>query len=159
MKLLRTENERLLFFLTEWEKLLLIQTLEMFPLVPSTHHRLTRTSNKLVQAEDQHLLEEAVAEQREENRHRVRKFLDEPRQFAQTKAGFQLALRREEVEWLLQVLNDVRVGAWLALGEPEEIHQESREENSPIVFALEASGYFQSELLAGFGHRDPSGES
>ena len=34
-------------------------------------------------------------------------------------SGLQLTLSGPEIEWLLQVLNDVRVGSWIALGSPD----------------------------------------
>lgn len=152
MKLIRTEKNQLTFSLSRREKQLLVKTLKMYPLVPPTHHRLTRTNNK-ARANDQHLLEEAVAEQRNENRKRVQMLLEEPRRFHETKNAIQLLLTREEIEWLLQVLNDVRVGAWLALGEPDELSlPEIDETNAPNLLAMEICGYFQGELLAALGY-------
>ena len=57
-----------------------------------------------------------------------------------------------EVEWLLQVLNDVRVGSWLALGEPERGQEPAvTAQNARYLLALELCGLFQSVLLAALG--------
>jgi hypothetical protein len=157
LKLIRTKNDQLTFSLGRKEKQLLVQILKMYPLVPSSHHRLCKTNETAVRAEDQRLLDEAVAEQRNQNRKRIQVFLDDPRRFHEAASVIKLLLMREEIEWLLQVLNDVRVGAWLALGEPDELSlPEINETNAPTFFAMEVSGHFQTELLAALGHHQPT---
>jgi predicted house-cleaning NTP pyrophosphatase (Maf/HAM1 superfamily) len=74
---------------------------------------------------------------------------------AETRVAFK-RLSPAEIEWLLQVLNDVRVGGWLALGEPEELEPpEINETNAPYLLAMEAAGYFQAQLLAALAHHEP----
>ena len=66
--------------------------------------------------------------------------------------GFDLTLTSAEIEWLLQVLNDVRVGCWLTLGEPEPGEEpEVSEENARYLIAMELCGLFESELLSALG--------
>ena len=74
-----------------------------------------------------------------------------------TKSGsrFRLLLQPTEVEWLLQVLNDVRVGSWLALGEPDEDKPpDLTPENFRYAVAMEVCGAFQSALLAALGNAE-----
>ena len=71
MKLIRTYRGRLTFSLDENEKRLLFQVLQLYPLVPPTHHRLSENGEGPKYDENQHLLEEALAEQRRENRRKV----------------------------------------------------------------------------------------
>ena len=59
---------------------------------------------------NQQLLDEALAEQRAENKKQVQALLADPRRFEHTETGARLSLSPAEVEWLLQVLNDIRVG-------------------------------------------------
>ena len=55
------------------------------------------------------------------------------------------------MEWLLQALNDIRVGSWLALGSPDgpvEILAALTDKTAPDFWAMEISGHFQAVLLA-----------
>jgi hypothetical protein len=152
VKLLRRLKKGFAFHLSEREKQLLLATLKLYPLVPASHHRLSQNAHGKSADENQRLLEESLAEQREENRRQVLAFFDDPKHFRQTKTDVRLSLTYGEVEWLLQVLNDVRVGGWLALGEPEHGHEpEITEENARYYFGLEVGGAFQSVLLEALG--------
>jgi len=152
MKLKRTNKRGYVFELAKREKRLLLDTLKLYPLVPAAHHRLTKSSAGENHDEDQRLLEESLAEQRRENRRQLESMLAEPERFRETESGFQFTLSSAQVEWLLQVLNDVRVGSWLALGEPDEhTEPEVTPKNVRYVLALEICGHFQSELLAALG--------
>ncbi len=152
MKLIRSDARGFVFHFSKREKQLLLQTLQLYPLVPAAHHRLARSAESPEELERQRLLEEALAEHRRENRRQVQAFLEEPRRFVEVESGFQLALSAPQVEWLLQVLNDIRVGSWLALGEPEpgEEPQPDRH-NAHCLLALEACGLVESVLLAALG--------
>ena len=157
MKLIRTYRGRLTFSLDENEKRLLFQVLQLYPLVPPTHHRLSENGEGPKYDENQHLLEEALAQQRRENRRKVVTMLDEPGRFRETTSDIQLWLSSAQVEWLLQVLNDVRVGAWLALGEPDELGlPDIDKENAAYVLAMEGAGYFESVLLTALGVQEPT---
>lgn len=152
MKLLRTGKTGLIFHLGPREKQLLLETLELYPLVPASHHRLSRKDDPSQSDENQRLLEESLAEQRKENRQQVQAMLSKPQRFREIKVGFELTLTHSEVEWLLQVLNDVRVGSWLALGEPEQGKEPKvTKENASYLVAMEVCGMFQSFLLAALG--------
>ena len=102
------------------EKALLLAVLKLFPLSPLTHPRrqLSADPEAHVVQENQHLLTETLKEQQSHHRQWIAKWQESGR-FEPGKAGFQLRLTRAEMEELLQVLNDVRVGSWMALGSPE----------------------------------------
>ena len=156
MKLIRADKDRFTFGISKREKGLLFQILQLYPLVPPAHHQLTKSGEGQVHAENQRLLEEALAEQRRENRRQLLAMLNEPTRFRETDAGLRFTLMASEMEWLLQVLNDVRVGSWLALGEPEELEiPEVNQTNAPYVLAMESAGYFQSALLDALGVKNP----
>jgi hypothetical protein len=159
MKLLRVSKNSLAFLLNSRDKKLLLEMLELYPLVPAAHHRLTRPDDPAPSDENQRLLEESLAEQRRENRKQVQAMLQQPDRFRAIESGIELRLQRTEVEWLLQVLNDVRVGSWLALGEPEQELQPQQQlgfskENLRYYVALEVCGMFQSNLLDALGIRE-----
>lgn len=154
MKLVRHGKE-FVFRLSRREHGLLVETLRLYPLVPPAHHRLSREAAAPSLAESQRLLDEALAEQRAANRALVQAFLGDPQRFRPVDTAVELRLSPAEIEWLLQVLNDVRVGAWLALGEPEQGEEPPlTEENARYHFALAMSGWFESELLAALGVRE-----
>jgi hypothetical protein len=152
VKLFRAGKNGHVFHLGQREKQLLLETIKLYPLVPASHHRLSKSHNARQSDEDQRLLEEALAEQRLENRRQVLVMLTEPQRFRETKSGFELTLTPSQVEWLLQVLNDVRVGSWLALGEPEHGEEPAvTEQNAKYLLAMELCGLFESVLLAALG--------
>ena len=76
--------------------------------------------------------------------------LSEKGRFCKTDSGIQIRLDSHEIEWLLQVLNDVRVGCWIQLGQPDEMNKAPLEvdpENAVFLWTMELCGYFQSVLL------------
>jgi hypothetical protein len=152
VKLLRADPTGHSFHLVRRERQLLLETISLYPLVPAAHHRLSQSQIPGQSEENQHLLEAALAEQRQENRRQVLSMLNDPQRFREIKSGFELTLTPAQMEWLLQVLNDVRVGCWLALGEPEPGEKpEVTEHNVKYLLAMELGGFFQSGLLAALG--------
>jgi hypothetical protein len=152
MRLLRSGKSRHVFHLGRHEKQLLLEIAALYPLVPASHHRLSNRLGGSQSDENQRLLEEALAEQRRENRRQLLAMLQDPQRFRETKSGVELKLTPSEIEWLLQVFNDVRVGSWLALGEPEPGHDpEITEQNVKYLLAMQLCGLFESILLAALG--------
>jgi hypothetical protein len=158
VKLIRTKREKLVFEISLPEKRLLFEVLKLYPLISATHHRLSKTARSAQHDENQRLLEESLAAQREVNRKNVRAMLDKPGHFQAAASGFQLTLSGPEIEWLLQVLNDVRVGSWIALGSPDP------EQGKKIVFnekilprfrMMELAGAFEIVFLDALSGRTP----
>ena len=56
--------------------------------------------------------------------------------FTWRKTGCRLSLSQADLEWLLQILNDIRVGSWVILGSPEEKLEVNllNERNAPLLF-------------------------
>jgi len=54
-----------------------------------------------------------------------------------------------EIEWLLQILNDVRVGSWLSLGSPDEELELSllNAKTAPHFWTMQLAGEFEMRLL------------
>lgn len=152
MKLRRTSPDEFVLHFARREFRLLSDTLQLYPLVPPAHHRVASPEQPPVKEEFQRLLDEALAEDRRQKRDLLRTLLDEAQRASQTSRGVELTLTRSQIDWLLQVLNDVRVGSWLALGEPEpNAPPDFKEANGRFLIALEVSGMFQSILLAALG--------
>ena len=132
------------------EKQLLFKVLSLYPLVPSAHHRLSRTNAK-TGVENQALLEESLADHREEARKRVQALMHNPRSFPAKGHTYHWTASRPEMEWILQVLNEVRVGSWLALGSPNlQAAKTARPtpENAAHYWALDIAGGFEMIFIA-----------
>jgi len=151
VKLLRFENHRYFFQLDRDEKPLFEFLLRLYPLVPSAHQALTKSSAQL--DENQRLLDEALAEQRKENKQHVEQLLADTDRFKDSDTGSELILTAGEIEWLLQVLNDVRVGNWILLGSPEEHPRFDPDAgNAAYVLTMELASSFQMDLLMAIKH-------
>lgn len=157
MKLLRTTDEAVVFSVTATERDVLDQILDLYPLVPAAHQPLSRSLPNEPATEARHLLDEALAEQRSHHKARVKTWLADEKRFRRTKTGYTLTVRREDAEWLLQVLNDIRVGSWLLLGSPEDRQDPGDVDPklNRIWAAMEISGMFEMFILHGLEGRSP----
>ena len=155
MKLLRTQNKQYVFELEKREKELLTLVLRLYPVIPSAHQSVSKSPAP--DDASKRLLDEALAEQRKENKKRVENLLGDTRHFGESSNACRMKLSGEQVEWLLQVLNDVRVGNWVLLGSPEEEtrHSDPNSQNAPYVWAMELAGFFQMNLLEAVNKTGP----
>lgn len=150
MKCFGWNEDRLLFEIGRRDKRLLIELLKCYPLVPVSHHTLTRSQSAEVDPVSQQMLAEAMEARQKEQKGRVGEWLQSKDRFVARGTNWRFELTREELEWLLQVLNDVRVGSWLILGCPDP-----DEGKPPVValsdtrhvFLMEMSGYFECLLI------------
>jgi len=125
--------------------------LRLYPVIPSAHQRLSKKPG--APDESQRLLDEALAEQRKENKKQVEALLADTKRYTETDKGLELNLTATEIEWMLQVLNDVRVGNWILLGSPEEHPRlASDAEMAPRVAAMEIAGGLQMLFLDAIQH-------
>jgi hypothetical protein len=145
VKLIGPLNGKLLFHLGRREKNLLLALLRLYPRVPPAQARLSKSAQ--VDSASQQLLEEALAEQRAQNQKQVAALLSDPARWSERQGGWGLSLKPGEMEWLLQVLNDIRVGSWILLGSPEHQIAELDEETAPHLWAMEIAGTFEIPLL------------
>lgn len=148
MKLIKADHGEFLFHIGAKEKQVLFTVLGLYPAIPPAHQRLSKAQDR---PNDQALLDAALAEQRAQNKKQVMAMMASQSHFQKTENGWRFSVATEQVEWLLQVLNDVRVGSWLALGSPDgpqAILAALNDQNAPHFWAMEMSGHFQGELLA-----------
>lgn len=145
MRLLKLSEEGFVFRVSRREKEILLTILTLYPRIPSGYHRLSKSADPV--SGDQALLEESLQEQRNENQQHVRRLLANPAKWAQADSSWRLTISESEIEWLLQVLNDIRVGSWVRLGSPEGNLPIVNEENAPDLWAMEVAGSFQIALL------------
>ncbi len=150
MKLIRADQDQFQFKLSRGEMLRLLHVLKLYPLVPADHHRLSKGHKIPDREENQKLLDEALKTQRQETRQHLEAMLGETQRFVKCDTGYHASFSRNEIEWLLQVLNDVRVGSWITLGSPEqkeEAIKKMNEENAPHFMAMELAGFFEGYFL------------
>ena len=152
MKLLSQDDNHYVLQFTTQEKDLLLGLLPQYPKLPADHHQASK--NDTINADVQALLADALAEQREKNRVAAQSFLTNTARFEPNEEDWLLTLTDVEIEWFLQVLNDLRVGSWLALDCPEQdddgsyINFESvTAENVTDIWTMEICGALQYELL------------
>jgi len=148
------DGDNFVFHVSAHEKALLFRILKLYPLVPAAHHQLSRSADPRAIEAEQKLLDEALAEQRQVNQRKIRAMLEETGRFARVEDGYHLTLTGPETEWLLKVLNDIRVGSWIALGEPGPDKGRPAELSGPSALhyaAMEFCGYLQMSLLEVFG--------
>ena len=150
MKVLRSADQGYVLQFERREQRLLLGLLQLYPLIPASYHRLSRTTDPERMAAGQKLLDEALATQKAENQGRLFALLKASGRLKLEAGGCRITLGADEVDWFLQILNDIRVGCWLKLGCPEP-NQESRpeltEDNVHYYVAMEFCGMVQSLLL------------
>jgi len=150
VKLIQRDGESFLFHISKREKGLLFEVLKLYPLIPIAHHRVSQTAAALGVTETQKLLESALADRTRENKRQLLAMLNQETRLQEPVGAHRLTLSGPQMEWLLQVLNDIRVGSWLILGEPDEKKGkpiELNDENARYYAAMEFCGLFQMTLL------------
>ena len=152
MKRVSADEQSIVFQLSTREHHGFVQTLKLYPVVPPSHQLVSKELKDAPATEFQRLLDEALAEQRAANKSRLDAWLAKAGLFEKKKRGYHFTLERADSEWLLQVLNDVRVGHWLRLGSPEACVMKPENLDIkilPLWLAMEMSGYFQMMILEG----------
>ena len=147
-----------LFHLSRRDQELLLGVLKLFPVTDAASHQLSKGSITKIRA-GQPLLVEAMEEQQRSQAHKVARLVKNPASALREKNGaLELTLDGEQMEWLLQALNDIRVGSWVRLGCPEmeQARRAVRDEQAAIHYtAMELSGYFQAAILQAFSKSPP----
>jgi hypothetical protein len=145
VKLIARADDQLQFEMAPREKDLLMQLLRLYPRIPSSYQPLSKAAG--LEQSSQRLLDEALAETRSQNKKSLQALLAGPQRLRQQGGDWRLTLACAEVEWLLQVLNDIRVGSWIHLGSPETPLKILNAQTAPDVWAMEMAGSFQMRLL------------
>ncbi len=150
MKLLSFTPEQFEFEINHEEYALLVHVLQQYPLVPATHHRLSQASEIPQAEENQRLLEESLQTHRMTQRQQVAALLQEASKFVPVDDGYHVIFTRAEIEWLLQVINDVRIGSWLALGSPDTSLEDRRptKKTAPHLMNMDIVGFFEMNFIS-----------
>lgn len=158
MKLLEREGERLVFRMSAREKVLLERVLGFFPLRPEAQPgRLSKEADPRMDDADQ-LLMESLRDQKSDLTTWIQHRLCEGEAFQVSGAGWRLVLDGADVERLLQVLNELRVSAWVKLGRPDQLDAAAEETASvahaPLHALMVLTGQFEMILVHAM-MRDP----
>ena len=145
MKLARSGQDFFEFELAGREKDLLMEIVGLYPRIPAAYQPLSKVAG--LEESNQRLLDEALAEEREKNKRQVQALLADPKRLTKNPEGWLLALTPTELEQLLQILNDIRVGSWVSLGSPESRSEVLNEKMAPDFWAMEIAGFFQMRFL------------
>lgn len=154
MKVTRPGKEQVSLQFGKREGQLFLRMLQMFPISQSQKTTLSRGGGLPDQPANEQLLEESLKEARTEHRQRLDALLADPARFSRAHSGLRFKLTVADLEWLLQILNDVRVGCWVRLGCPEHTRQRLaigagllNLANAQDFWAMEVCGFFQMQLL------------
>ena len=158
MKLLSRQADTLTFELRPREREILVHLLNSYPVQDPKKRLLARPEHLEKLAVEQQMLIEAVTEQQQSNRKEVASFIERhlrpstpsPEPDSPSGQTGQLTITHAEADWLLEVLNDIRVGCWNLMGCPDEdqIHSWRLAVSHPREFGMmEMSSLAQMILL------------
>jgi hypothetical protein len=149
MKVLERGPDGWCYELDQREALYLRALLHKFPVTANQAAKITKTDPDPKAAEREHLLNASLAEHREKLKVQARGLIAADKLTAEAN-HWQLRLDPEARETLLQILNDIRVGSWHSLGEPENLSSLGTalsEKDLPYRALMEMAGYFEFRLL------------
>ena len=149
MKIIESTPERVVLGLALKEKTFLGRLLSFYPIDPDSSPRLSRGENPAL-ADAEALLRESLREHKLDLAGWVRLHLAEGEALRSTASGWRLTLEGDAADRFLQVLNELRVGAWSRLGCPEKIDDESLSERPgdvPFFAIMTLAGQFEMVLL------------
>jgi hypothetical protein len=147
VKLSQTGKDSFRFQLGRREQELLLELLKLFPCIPPAHFANAKSHTLPEQDPSQRLLHEALAEHRSESQTRIQSVFGTPDRWTPMPEGWQISLSAAELDWLMQILNDIRVGSWVNLGSPEEPVSVVDETTAPHLWGMEMAGVYQMFLI------------
>lgn len=147
MTLASQSGEHWRYQLDDQEAEILLGLVKQFPGTGMDPVQLSKTDEHPEAAEREQLLAESLAQHRQELKRLAANLLGADK-WRKSPAGRLLTLNAEAREILLQILNDIRVGCWRALGEPDPLEQPitSRQQLAHRQL-MDLAGYFEMKLL------------
>ena len=148
MRLASQSGDHWRYQLNQQEAEILLGLVKQFPCTGMDPVQLSKTDEHPQAAEREQLLAESLAQHRQALKALAVNLLGKDK-WRKSGTGRLLTLNSEAREILLQILNDIRVGCWRALGEPEPLEEPI---TSRKQFAyhrmMDLAGYFEMKLLA-----------
>ncbi|MCC7374052.1 MAG: hypothetical protein IT581_05320 [Verrucomicrobiales bacterium] len=149
MKVFEKNEDGLVFEMSSRERALLDRLLSFYPLRPEGAPTLSRGSTERL-ADAATLLADALREQRVELAAWISSRLTEGEALKRAGSQWRLTLTHAEIDALLRVFNELRVGAWLRLGSPEDLREETAATapgQAPFYVIMTLAGQFEVFLL------------
>ena len=154
MRLVERNEQSLTFDLPQRERELLVFLLRRYPVLDPGYHKISQAPEAASLESEQQFLTESMSADQTANRQRVDQFikgrLTPDHSEADSTAVLRLIVSLAEADWLLRTINDVRVGCWVRLGQPDTSDLRSPEVATRHVTdfaAMELGGLVQSILL------------
>ena len=149
MKLLKKSEGNWRYALHQNEFDLLCHLLNKFPYTESVPAKISKTDKDSKSVEREKLLNESMAEHRKELKRQAVNLIA-GNKLKISKKRYLLTLTAEDREVMLQILNDIRVGCWVALGQPESLElQELNDSPRKLRYRsiMNLAGYFEHHLI------------
>jgi hypothetical protein len=149
VNLVKATPDEVVFLLSPAEKQAWTDLLKLYPIQSAVVQPRDRPN-----AAERALLEEALSAQRRKHRAELEQSLLKEQLFVPEGDRFKVTLSAAHIEMMLQVLNDLRVGSWYALGCPDQLarkHIAPSDADFRHVWVMELSGHFQMALLEACG--------
>jgi hypothetical protein len=159
VKVIKREETHCSFLIGKREREMLFSLLQRYPVMLGAHFKARNPPKTDEAKKNQDLLEEALAEQQKENRKQLEQMLAENGRFVENDLGYTFHLTYSEIEWLLQVLNDIKVGSWIQLGEPDLSSGTApplNEQTLLLAWAIDLAERFQRALLEATRAAEPA---
>lgn len=149
MKFITKENNRWVFEFNEDEWILFLEAVSLYPVVDFSKVKLSKSIEEQHLEQSLKLLSEVLKEQADENQKVLQSIVVMGNNAERVDDRFELALTGEQMDTLLQILNDVRIGTWQLLGCPDYKGLEllAKTEKRVMYLIMEICAYFQSRIL------------
>jgi hypothetical protein len=150
MKLLERTDTHVVFSLGAREKALLERLLAFYPMGREEPPQVSRETPPEALADAAALLQDALREQRKDLEGWIRKRMADGEAFARSGTSWRLRLDYPDCERLLQVLNELRVCAWMKLGSPDDLSEKALATipgHGPLYVIMTLAGQFQMVLI------------
>ena len=149
MKLVKESKGVWQYHLAQNEADILVGLLKKFPFTKIDAVKISKTDKHPKAREREKLLNESLAEHRKELK-KLALDLIRPDKLKLEEKGLLMTLSSENRETMLQILNDIRVGSWRVLGEPDDLHTNTPQTSAKDLAyrsLMDLAGYFECGLL------------
>jgi hypothetical protein len=157
VKLLNKTGEKFVFELMSEEKELLSKIFGLYPMLDRDKLELSKTIKDEQICQSKKILSDAFKEFQDSNKRFISELFEKSNNFKPSEdyEYYTLELDGEQIERLLQILNDIRVGMWQKLGCPDLENRKDFIRSAEDVFAvyiMDICEYFEYYLLKALGY-------
>ncbi len=138
----------------EFFKLVLLS----YPLTLDQPKQISRFAESAEIEDANELLAISLREQTFSHKRKLEAWLKSKTVWKSRQNRFLLVVSNDDREWLLQILNDIRIGSWMKMGCPDPIEPEEPDSSTPkstYYFYMNIAAYIQA-LILNPEHNQPS---